>query len=375
MKKVILIVLNNFINDSRVLKEAVTLQENGFNVRVIALHEGDLKEFDTIEGVAVHRIKLKTRFLPKLYFIQIIKYMEFFLEIVKKYRKVNIIHANDLGPLPIAVFIKKVFNKKMKVIYDAHEYERERNGLKGLRKKVVGILEKTFIKNADSVITVSGSIAEEYAKLYNIPTPYIVLNCPNYKEQEEHNIFRSKFDIPKETTIFLYQGGLTKGRKIEEYLNVFSAIDNAALVLMGYGPLEELVIRYANKYKNIHFQEAVSPTTLLKYTSSADIGLCYIESTCLSYYYCLPNKFFEYIMAGLPTLTNNIPELREKVESYEVGWVCENDLDEDALKKLVVDSIINNINIQKYAENTKSMSKKYCWEEQEKVLLDAYYER
>ena len=45
-----------------------------------------------------------------------------------------------------------------------------------------------------------------------------------------------------------------------------------------------------------HFHPVVSPEVLLKYTSSADFGVCFVEDSCLSWY-CLPNKLFEYLMA------------------------------------------------------------------------------
>jgi len=50
-KKVISIVLNNFTNDSRVLKEAISLQKGGYKITVIALHENSLAQRETINTV------------------------------------------------------------------------------------------------------------------------------------------------------------------------------------------------------------------------------------------------------------------------------------------------------------------------------------
>ncbi len=61
MKKITSIVLNNFKNDSRVLKENISLQNAGYDVKVVALHEEPLKEFDEVQNILVHRIKLKSR--------------------------------------------------------------------------------------------------------------------------------------------------------------------------------------------------------------------------------------------------------------------------------------------------------------------------
>ena len=80
---VTLVVLNNFKNDSRVLKEAQTLQSNGYNVKVVALHEEPLLEFDNISNISIHRIRLKTRNWSKHKIIQIIKYMEFLYKFIK----------------------------------------------------------------------------------------------------------------------------------------------------------------------------------------------------------------------------------------------------------------------------------------------------
>jgi hypothetical protein len=39
----------------------------------------------------------------------------------------------------------------------------------------------------------------------------------------------------------------------------------------------------------------------------------------LNYKYALPNKLFDYINAGLPVLTSNLPEMQAIVNKYNVG--------------------------------------------------------
>ena len=72
------IVLNNFLNDSRVLKEAISLRNNDFKVCVIALHENDLAQEEIVEDILVRRVKLSSRNWSKNKFVQIFKYFEFF---------------------------------------------------------------------------------------------------------------------------------------------------------------------------------------------------------------------------------------------------------------------------------------------------------
>lgn len=371
MKIVTSIVLNNFKNDSRVLKESISLQKAGYNVKVVALHEELLKEFDEVQNIPVHRIKLKSRGWSKNKAVQLLKYFEFVYRAVKAYKSSDILHCNDLNALPIGVIIKKFFNKNTKIVYDAHEYETETNGLSGIQKRVVKILEKFLIKYVDKTITVSDAIANEYVKLYNIDKPALVLNTPVYQKVEKKDIFRETFNIGKDKTIFLYQGGLSSGRGIEILLDTFKKMDDnkSVIVFMGYGTLEYLIVESSKEYKNIYFHKAVSPNVLLDYTSSADFGISTIEDSCLSYRYCLPNKMFEYLMANISIIVSNLPEMKKFVENNNIGVVAKENtpkgLSEAIKEALQLDKKQLQVNIQK-------VNKIYNWQEQEKILLGLY---
>lgn len=381
MNTVTSIVLNNFKNDSRVLKENISLQKAGYTVKVVALHEEPLKEFDEIQNISVHRIKLKSRGWSKNKLIQLLKYFEFIYRVVKQYNHSDIIHCNDLNSLPIGVIIKKFFNKNTQIVYDAHEYETETNSLKGVQKKLVKILEKNLILYADKVITVSDSIANEYVKQYNIEKPSLVLNTPPYENIEKKDIFRETFSIRKEQTIFLYQGGLSKGRGIEILLDVFKElnIENQQIktnnypiiVFMGYGPLEELIISTSNEYNNIYFHKAVNPDVLLHYTSSADFGISTIEDSCLSYRYCLPNKMFEYAMAEVPIIVSNLPEMKKVVEGNAIGIVTQENTPSGLKEAIEKATKLDKKALQKNIQKVKEV---YNWEEQAKTLLEVYGE-
>jgi glycosyltransferase involved in cell wall biosynthesis len=371
MKNVVSIVLNNFKNDSRVLKENISLKKAGYDVKVVALYEEPLKEFEEVQGVSVHRIRLKSRNWSKKKIVQLIKYFEFVYKVVKQYKNSNIIHCNDLDTLPVGVIIKKFFNKNAKIVYDAHEYETEIDGLKGIQKKMLKFLEKSLIKYTDKVITVSDAIANEYKRLYNIEKPVLVLNTPPYKEIEKKDLFREELGIRKDKTIFLYQGGLSSGRGIEILLETFKTIENknAVIVFMGYGELEELIKEYSKKYESICFHPAVSPDILLDYTSSADFGILFYENSCLNHYYCSPNKMFEYLMAEIPVIVSNLYEMKRLVETNSIGVVAKEN-SPDGLKEVIKNALKLDKEVLK--NNIKKVKIIYNWQEQEKVLLRIY---
>ncbi len=374
LKKIVSIVLNNFKNDSRVLKENISLQNAGYAVKVVALHEEPLKEFDEVQNIPVHRVKLKSREWSKNKAMQLLKYFEFIYRVVKQYKYSDILHCNDLNTLPIGVIIKKFFNKNVKIVYDAHEYEiNDRPNESKYSIKIKYFLEKRLIKYADKVMTVSDAIANEYVKLYGIPKPALVLNTPPYTNIEKKDIFRETLNISADKTIFLYQGGLSKGRGIEILLDTFKNIDNekVVVVFMGYGTLEENVIAVAKEYKNIYFHKAVSSDVLLSYTCSADFGILFYENNCLNHYLCSPNKMFEYLMAEIPVIVSNLYEMKRLVENNSIGVVAK-DNTSDGLKEAIQKSV--KLDKEELNKNILKVKEIYNWEEQEKVLLKVYGE-
>ena len=58
---------------------------------------------------------------------------------------------------------------------------------------------------------------------------------------------------------------------------------------------------------------------LLEITSSADIGLALIKPLSISYKYALPNKLFEYAIAGIPCLASNLPNMIYYINRFNLG--------------------------------------------------------
>lgn len=372
-KKIVSIVLNNFINDFRVRKECLSLQKVGADVQVVALHDKSLPEKEIVHGIPISRIRLKTRGLTKNRIVQLIKYFEFVFHVIKMHRKADIYHCNDLNALPVGVIIKKFFNKNARVVYDAHEYETERNGSRKLEKPFMRWLESVLIRHADRFITVSDSIAREYARLYNIEKPNLVLNCPPNQSVSRQNKFRESLGIRQNQTIFLYQGGLSGGRGIAIILDAFlmSENDKNVVVFMGSGPLEAQIKEKAKGSMTVFFYPAVAPEVLLNYTASADFGILFYENTCLNHYYCSPNKIFEYFMAGLPVIVSNLFEMKFLVEKYKVGVVAENTTPKSLLSSI---NKICSLDYNQLIKNVRKTSNIFNWEAQVKILLKVYKE-
>src|SRR5690606_6321984 len=136
-----------------------------------------LKTFERYaHNICLNRFELLTRKLSKLFFVQVVKYIEFCVRVLFFYKNkgVGVVNVHSMGALPLGVLFKILY--KTKLVYDAHELETEREGLRGLRKSISKLLERMLIRYVDLTFVVSESIADWYAEKYKMVRPVVVLN-------------------------------------------------------------------------------------------------------------------------------------------------------------------------------------------------------
>lgn len=328
------VVLNDFTRDNRVLKIAQRLSDDGHDVTVVALQKAGLPRHESRGGWAVVRTRIVSAALPRGTVFGMVKMAELALRVVWTWRKADAWHCNDIEAFVLGWCAQRL-NPRLKLIYDCHEFESERNAKPAIERKMVGWLERRMIRKAAAVITVSPSIAAAYRERYapyGLPEVHLVRNIPESRPAPADSgpgpdHFRQRFGIPAGGFIALYQGAFTFNRGLETALQAMEGLEDSGihLVLMGYGPLQPLVDATAARLPHVHVHPAVPYDQVLEHTRSADLGLVSVKPTCLSYLYCLPNKLFEYILAGLPVLSNDLPDCRALIEEFQVGHTVTED--------------------------------------------------
>jgi glycosyltransferase involved in cell wall biosynthesis len=367
------IVRNSVTYDSRVLKETESIQNANLfkQVEICAFQDkNDDAQYDNFQGRKIWRVTLKTKELPKDLLSQLVKYCEWHWRIIKTYghQPIAVIHCHDLEPLPIAVHLKLLTGARL--IYDAHELETERAGTHGIRKWMAEVVERLMIRWVDAMITVSPSIQQWYQNKYPLLSCSLVRNIPKrITSHAESKNLRDILGINGEVLLFIYLGGLSKGRGIEKMLSAFKDPRVCHhLLIMGSGPLYSEVQLAVTACSRIHYLNTVPPSQVLAYTMGANIGISLVEDIALSYRYCLPNKLFEYLVSGLPVLVSDLTDQKALVEHYQAGWVT------DTNPQSIVD-VLSWISREKYEQLKSGLyerTQNLDWEYESEQLLKIY---
>ena len=296
----------------------------------------------------------------------LIYYFKFFFLLVRDLlkHKANYYFAEDIYTLPIVYFFAK--RNKGKIYYNSREIYGHLAGLrnKNIVQKIIAKVESKFIRKVDLVLVTGEMDATFLRDAYSIDNFMVLRNLPKYQKEIQKIDLRKNLQISEKEKIILYQGVLLEGRGISKIINILGKVPNTHFVIVGEGEYRkqfESIAAKSNVSNKIHFLGAVNHTVLLNYTASADIGLALIENISISYYYALPNKLFEYIMAGVPILASNLPQMKKVIDDYNVGRYVDPEDEDDLISKL--SEMLNNDNkLAEFKSNCKFAAKELNWD-------------
>ena len=228
--------------------------------------------------------------------------------------------ANDWWMLPIAA--AGVAKSGGVIAYDSHELATEEYAelpeWVKFQKPIVAAIESSLIGQAAIVTAVSPGILGHLKRTYDIRSPAITLrNAPVYQP----TAFR-----PVENSVrVLYHGLVRPNRGLE------AAIESVPLWRHGgtltiRGPCEpefgrqlRLRVERLNLQQRVIFAPAEPMTELVRAARDFDIGIMSLPDLSLHMRYALPNKLFEYMMAGLALLVTDLPEMGALVRETGAG--------------------------------------------------------
>ncbi|MDB4558948.1 glycosyltransferase [Amylibacter sp.] len=310
--------------------------------------------------------------------------------------KPDIIHSHDGVTLPAAA--KAAKRTGAKLVFDSHELEVHRSPpLPPLRKMQVRRMEKTYLPQADRVITVTEYAADYLADEYKLDHPTVLFNAPPDKltpmpekwEVYDRDDVRSDLNLHPEDFLFVYTGNVTLNRGLELAIIALSQIQefedpnnrfNTSFHLAAVGKVQSnqdvTIKRLAQAYGlegKVHLLNPVAPHRVAKYISTANASIIPIIPVTLSYEFAMPNKLFEATLSGNPIICSDLAEMGEFVTDNKLGLTYKADRPDDCAMKML-ELIKNYDKFERSKSRQQELATQFSWEAQERKLLAMYDE-
>ncbi len=304
--------------------------------------------------------------------------------IVSAVAETDVFHCQSFVALPVAHDAAR--RSGARFVYDVADYHSEAERVARMPRLVRAIVrrrEQAWVRDAAGFLAVSDPVADLVATRWHIERPAVLLNCPPAWRPSElgpphSDRLRDALALEPNRPIVLFQGGFSIDRGLEELV---SAVNdpliralNVALVFMGYGRLQAYLENAARAWPGrLHVLPAVPVAELLDWTASADVSFVGQPPRTLNHRLNLPNKLFESLMAGVPVVVAEGNEQCRLVTAEHVGS-CAN-IDDPHAIVLALAGLIDRPADERLAlrHHCRTVAlTRYTWERNAGGLVDLY---
>jgi len=416
MRRVCMFVYNSMLHDARVRKEARTLTQAGYDVTVLAVHDpGRTQRREEVDGFHIVRLSrsllgvsrremgaalhrqpvtpipvrspssssaptprgVKGRVLAALELLvrrilyplrRVLVFQRFVRAALRV--KADLYHAHDLNTLLMAYAASRL--RRTPLIYDSHEVETGRAGQR--LRWWAAFLERALIHRADRVICTNQTRADYTQQRYGLPPPTILRNLPAYVAPAPSTLLHARLGLPPDRKVVLYQGGVQPERGLEQLLEAASEIAGGVVVILGSGRLKPALqqrVQQLGLTEKVRFHDAVLVGELPAWTACAYLGLQILQNTCFNHYSSLSNKLLEYLMAGVPVIASDLPEMRRVLEDTGAGLIVDTS-DPHQIAAACNQLLADPAQREAMSGRAKASRSRYSWEREEQVLVELY---
>ena len=182
------------------------------------------------------------------------------------------------------------------------------------------------------MITVSEGIEKLYFSKYNWKMS-VILNAPVFQEIAHHKTESRDIKL-------VHHGGAMPGRYLEQILMVLPYLRNEYELHFYLTPTYP---NYLRKLKNLAnntvperviFHNPVPPKNIIREISKYDIGIHNLNTKNVNHLNALPNKFFDFMMAGLAVAINPLPMMKKILDEYQLGIILDGNSPQERANKI-----------------------------------------
>jgi glycosyltransferase involved in cell wall biosynthesis len=360
LARIIITTSNNLVFDNRIHKVTVTLTGMGYDVLQTGRNHPKVNTKPSRPGTCIlFNLPFRKGFL---FYLTLNLYTLIYLI----FKKFDMLWAVDMDTLP-ACRIAGMIRRKP-IIFDSHEFMSEVPELhnRPIVKKTWRLLEKTFIPGCNIRYTVSPGLIDLYKTRYGIHFK-LLRNLPLENDKRKTRVFVPDKSIPP--TIH-YQGSLNIGRGIEETIKAMQYLPGYKFVVVGKGDCDDelkKLVADLKLEKQVTFTGSVPFEELPNYHQNVMAGMCLLENKGLNYYHALPNRIFDYMQAGIPVITSNLPDIAGVVQKHQTGLLLSN-LNPKDIASAIRHACENSAQRRLWQKSIPQATRKFTWENEAKAL-------
>jgi glycosyltransferase involved in cell wall biosynthesis len=307
-------VISDLPYDARVWKESRSLAEAGHSLSLTgpAYDIDHPRRHRDASGVEVLELPFGWRDEPKSHLRRLGVLVRVCVEVLRT--PADVYHAHDIHVAPAAWLAARL--RGAKLVYDGHELWGEPAG-PGLRSRVIAAvgarIERHMVAASDVVITTNPSRADVLRERHGRQDIEVLANVPPL----EREVRPLDPGFPVGRRILLYQGFIAAdARCFEETVRALPMVDDDVdLVVLGFGwdAARDKIRGWAEDAGvagRVHFLPPRPWQELVQTAAGATVGLVPIRDGALNHRLGDTNKLHEYLMAGLPVIASDLPEIR-----------------------------------------------------------------
>jgi glycosyltransferase involved in cell wall biosynthesis len=272
--------------------------------------------------------------------------------------------------------------RRLPWIYDAHEHIAGLTAYAPDRLAGLVALEAAFIREADGVLTVCDPIADDLRQRFGLAErPTVVLNAPPLLARPpgaaNGRSLRADTGLGPGTPIVVYSGKVDAARGIDDLAGALTHLSPAVHVVLitnrppgdAYLARVRLRLQQQGCADRLHTVPYVASDELVGYLSGADVGFAGF-SHIGNHEVSMPNKFFDYLHAGVPMVVSDLRLLGPLVRSLGVGLVYP--FGEVRALAAAITRILQDRDPFLAAATDEGLRRTYSWQAQEPALLSLY---
>jgi glycosyltransferase involved in cell wall biosynthesis len=256
-----------------------------------------------------------------------------------------------------------------RVIYDVHEDVpadiRSKRWIPGRLRPFVallaGALERLTARRFDAIVAATPTIAERFQRY----GARVVLIRNSVKLSE---FMQDAIETPRRRQA-AYVGRISFDRGLVEMVEACRGLGLPLVMAGSIGAEEKTWL--AHHEEGVEWRGRLDRKAIARLLSQSTVGFCFLHAEA-NYLRALPTKIFEYMAAGLPVITSDLPVAKEIVEQARCGLVVANN-DPEALKQALSQLAGDSAEVSAMGSRGRAAAGRlYNWEHDAAALVELY---